>query len=139
MLQYSRSGVQYFYVLVLTLSCIFLVDVVASPAIVQNPQNATILATEDTTFSCEFSGDPTPDVQWTFIPPSPLTPVVITSVGVYTINNQISDNSVISTLMISPATHANTGAYMCTANNGAPTTATGTATLQIIGRFIINV
>ena len=107
----------------------------ASPAIVQQPQDVIILNLESTNVTCEFSGDPTPMVQWTFIPPSPLPPMVIMPNGPHSITTQTGDSSVTSTLSISSVSLANIGAYMCTANNGAPTPATGIANLQVIGTF----
>ena len=114
--------------------CLFLYST-ASPTIVQQPQDVIILNSESTSFTCEFSGDPNPMIQWTFIPPSPFPPMVIMSNGPHSITTQTNESSITSTLTISSVSPANIGAYMCTANNGAPTPATGIANLQVIGRF----
>ena len=114
---------------------------VASPIITQLPENVTVLQTESasTNFVCQFTGDPNPTVQWTFIPPPPLTPIPITLTDSYMINTQTIDNFVNSTLTISSITLANAGAYMCTATNGAPIPATGLGILLVVGKNISSV
>ena len=102
--------------------------------IVQVPNNISIVQgnSDSVNFTCQFNGDPNPNVQWRFTPLGSMSSVLVTTHDIST----SGVDPVTTTLTISPPTLANAGIYTCIAANGAPIPAIGSALLQVVGELL---